>query len=63
MERRLAVILAADVEGHSRLMGEDEPGTLKPFKTHGKEFGVPEIAARGGRVVKPMGNEALVSEA
>jgi class 3 adenylate cyclase len=61
MERRLAVILAADVKGRSRLMGEDEPGTLKPFKTHGKRFGVPEIAARGGRVVKPMGNEALAS--
>ena len=28
MERRLAAILAADVGGYSRLMGEDEAGTL-----------------------------------
>jgi hypothetical protein len=27
MERRLAAIVAADVVGYSRLMGEDEPGT------------------------------------
>ena len=29
MERRLAAILAADVVGYSRLMGEDEAGTYK----------------------------------
>ena len=28
MERRLTAILAADVVGYSRLMGEDEVGTL-----------------------------------
>jgi adenylate cyclase len=28
MERRLAAIFAADVVGYSRLMGEDEEGTL-----------------------------------
>ncbi len=28
VERRLAAILAADVVGYSRLMGEDEVGTL-----------------------------------
>ncbi len=28
MERRLAAILAADVVGYSRLMDEDEAGTL-----------------------------------
>ena len=28
VERRLAAILAADVAGYSRLMGEDEAGTL-----------------------------------
>jgi class 3 adenylate cyclase len=28
VERRLAAILAADVAGYSRLMGEDEEGTL-----------------------------------
>ncbi len=29
MERRLAAILAADVVGFSRLVGEDEEGTLR----------------------------------
>ncbi len=33
MERRLAAILSADVVGYSRLMGEDEAGTLDAFKT------------------------------
>ena len=28
MERRLAAIVATDIVGYSRLMGEDEPGTL-----------------------------------
>lgn len=28
-DRRLAAILAADVEGYSRLMGADEAGTLR----------------------------------
>ncbi len=31
-ERRLAAILAADVVGYSRLMGEDEAGTLERLK-------------------------------
>jgi len=29
VERRLAAILAADVAGYSRLMGEDEEGALR----------------------------------
>ncbi len=32
MERRLAAILAADVVGYSRLMGEDEAATLAALK-------------------------------
>ena len=31
--RRLAAILAVDVAGYSRLMGEDEEGTLENLKT------------------------------
>ena len=30
--RRLAAILAADVAGYSRLMGQDEEGTLAALK-------------------------------
>ncbi len=32
MERRLAAILAADVVGYSRLVGEDEEGTLRTLR-------------------------------
>ncbi len=34
MERRLAAIFAADVVGYSRLMGEDEEGTLARLKAY-----------------------------
>ncbi len=32
VERRLAAILAVDVAGYSRLMGDDEGGTLAALK-------------------------------
>ncbi len=38
VERRLAAILSADVVGYSRLMGEDETGTLARLKAHRAEF-------------------------
>jgi adenylate cyclase len=56
----LAAILAADVVGYSRLMGADEAGTLTRLKTHRRELIDPAIAARGGRMVKLMGDGALV---
>ncbi len=34
VKRKLAVILAADVEGYSRLMGADEEATLETFGTY-----------------------------
>lgn len=37
IERRLAAILSADVVGYSRLMGEDEAGTLVTLKAHRAE--------------------------
>ncbi len=43
MERRLAAILAADVVGYSRLMGEDEAGTLERLKSLSKELMQPGI--------------------
>ncbi len=33
VQRRLAAILAADVVGYSRLMREDETGTMAQLKT------------------------------
>jgi adenylate cyclase len=60
VERRLAAILAADVVGYSRLMGEDEAGTISALKTLRKEFIEPLIAAHRGRIVKLMGDGFLV---
>jgi adenylate cyclase len=60
MERRLAAILAADVVGYSRLMEADEAGTLVALKAHRAELIDPEIAAHKGRIVKLMGDGALV---
>ena len=60
MERRLAAILAADVVGYARLVGEDEAGTLASLKRLRLEFIEPLIAAHRGRVVKLMGDGFLV---
>lgn len=60
MERRLAAILAADMVGYSRLMAEDEAGTLTRLKALRKDLIDPEIARQGGRIVKLMGDGMLV---
>ncbi len=59
MERRLAAIFAADVVGYSRLMGEDEAGTLARLKSLRKELVQPEITGGHGRIVKLMGDGLL----
>ena len=43
--RRLAAILAADVVGYSRLMGEDEAGTAQAVREH-REAAMPIVGAR-----------------
>ena len=60
VQRRLAAILAADVVGYSRLMGCNEEGTLGALKAHRKELIDPKIAEHNGRIVKLMGDGALV---
>lgn len=60
MERRLAAIMVADVAGYSRLMGEDEAGTLAAVKRHRQEILVPLVAEHQGRVIKLMGDGVLV---
>ncbi len=59
MERRLAAVLAADVVGYSRLMGEDEEGTLRSLKEHRQAVLAPEIAAHRGRIVNTAGDGLL----
>jgi adenylate cyclase len=60
MERRLAAILAADVVGYSRLMAADEKGTHARLKALRQDFIEPKINEHHGRVVKLMGDGALV---
>jgi adenylate cyclase len=60
LQRRLAAILSADVVGYSRLMGFDEAGTLARLNALRRELIDPTIAAHSGRIVKLMGDGALV---
>src|SRR5947209_8567197 len=59
VERRLAAILAVDVAGYSRLMGEDEEGTLAALRAVRRELGDPKIAEHRGRIVKTTGDGLL----
>jgi adenylate cyclase len=60
VERRLAAILAADVVGYSRLVGEDEEGTLERMKVLRRTVADPKIKEHRGRVVRTMGDGLLV---
>ncbi len=55
VQRRLAAILAADVVGYSRMMREDEAGTLAQLKVLRKEVFDPRITDHNGRIVKTTG--------
>jgi adenylate cyclase len=55
-QRRLAAILAADVVGYSRLMEQDEAGTIERLKAHRKELFQPEIERHRGRIFKLAGD-------
>ncbi|MGO6842055.1 tetratricopeptide repeat protein [Rhizobium ruizarguesonis] len=60
MERRLTAILAADVVGYSSLMGNEEVGTLERLKICRSELFDPAVAEFHGRIIKLMGDGALV---
>src|SRR5215467_2597481 len=60
IERRLAAILAADVAGYSRLVGEDEEGTLERLRVLRRTLTDPKIKEHRGRVVRTTGDGLLV---
>ena len=60
MERRLAAIMAADMVGYSRLMADDEAGTIERQKANRSALIDPKIAQYGGRTVKTTGDGMLV---
>ena len=57
--RRLAAILAADIVGYSRLMGEDETGTARAVREH-REAARPIVGDHDGRIVKTTGDGLLL---
>jgi adenylate cyclase len=59
MERKLAAILAADVVGYSRLVREDEEGTVAAVGSLISEVFEPKISHLGGRIFKTMGDAVL----
>jgi adenylate cyclase len=57
-KRKLTAILSADVEGYSRLMGEDEDGTIRTLTTY-RELMSTLIQKHRGRVVDSPGDNLL----
>src|SRR5262245_28645487 len=60
VQRRLAAILAADVVGYSRLMEQDESGTVAALKMRRKAVLEPLVAQYQGRIFKITGDGVLV---
>jgi adenylate cyclase len=58
VQRKLAAILSADAAGYSRLIGEDELGTVRVL-TACREAAAEAIARHGGRVVDMAGDNVL----
>jgi TolB-like protein/class 3 adenylate cyclase len=57
-KRKLTAILSADVEGYSRLMGEDEDATIRTLTTY-RELMFTIIQKHRGRVVDSPGDNLL----
>ena len=58
LERKLATILSADVAEYSRLMGEDEEGTLRAFRGHKQVF-ESLVTMHRGRIFNTAGDAIL----
>ena len=59
IKRKLTAILSADVKGYSRLMGEDEEGTLRTLKAPYKGLIQNLVEEHRGRVVASPGDNVL----
>ena len=60
MRRKLTTIVAADVVGYSRLLGEDESGTLDALEILRTRFIAPKAVAYAGRIVRFLGDGAML---
>jgi TolB-like protein len=56
--RRLSAILAADIAGYSRLMGQDEAATVRELKGHQAAI-LPLVGRHGGRIIDTAGDGIL----
>jgi TolB-like protein len=60
LERRLAAILAADVVGYSKLMGEDQQGTLEALRELRVDVLGPIVRKHRGNLIKSLGDGWIV---
>jgi adenylate cyclase len=60
VQRRLAAIMVADVADYTRLMGEDEAGTLAALNRVRSGLFQPRVAESGGNIIKRMGDGWIV---
>ena len=60
MQRKLAAILSADIVGYGQLMERDEAGALARVRSVLTSIVEPSVSAYSGRIVKLMGDGALV---
>jgi len=58
VRRKLTAILSADVKGYSRLMGEDEKGTVRTLNAY-REIMANLIQQHHGRVVDATGDNLM----
>lgn len=59
-KRRLAAIVAADIAGYSRLIGQDEEGTLQALRSHRRDLIEPLIDEHDGRIANTAGDSLLL---
>src|SRR6476469_11187717 len=60
-DRKLTVVVYADMVGYSRLIGQDDAGTLRRLRTLRRALIDPTIREHGGRVVQTGGDSLLIA--
>ena len=60
MKRRLTAILAADIVNYSKLVGDDQTGTLNALRQFRNELFEPLVANHRGNVINRMGDGWIV---
>ena len=53
--RSLGVIFLADVVGYSKMMAQDEPGTLEKLRNFAKDVIRPTLEKHSGNMIKSLG--------